>query len=175
MLLEVLLGLLLGLWETVCQVFPSGKQLDRFAPCRWQRALAHPRSPSERSSGPPSTHPFAWRGPLGLRFLMETTSPSPGLDVPAAVLEPVLAELRAMDEDPRLGSVGVGAAFAAAFPAMPSEVYLSTLTATQWTRVAAAVQVPATQILDIKDLSSKDADSVEKSRRLRLLVEERIS
>ena len=80
-----------------------------------------------------------------------------------------------MDEDPRLASAGVGAAFAAAFPGMPSEVYLSSLTATQWTRVAAAVQVPATQILDIKDLASKDADSVEKSRRLRLLVEERIS
>ena len=86
---------------------------------------------------------------------METTSPTTGLDVPAAVLEPVLAELRAMDEDPRLGSVGVGAAFAAAFPAMPSEVYLSTLTATQWTRVAAAVQVPAGQILDIKEAATQ--------------------
>ena len=53
---------------------------------------------------------------------METPGPASGSGVPPAVLEPVLAELRAMDDDPRLASAGVGAAFAAAFPSMPSEV-----------------------------------------------------
>ena len=73
---------------------------------------------------------------------------------PPHAVEPLLRELRGMDEDARLASAGVGAAFAASFPSMPDEELLSSLTAVQWTRVAAAVQVPASEILDIKDLPS---------------------
>ena len=63
---------------------------------------------------------------------------------PTYAVEPLLRELRGMDEDPRLATAGVGAAFAASFPSMPDEEFLSPLTAVQWSRVAAAVQVPAT-------------------------------
>ena len=94
---------------------------------------------------------------------------------PTYAVEPLLRELRGMDEDPRLATAGVGAAFAASFPSMPDEEFLSPLTAVQWSRVAAAVQVLATEILDIKDLPSSTATSEEKSRRLRVLVEERIT
>ena len=73
---------------------------------------------------------------------------------PPDALEPLLLELRGMDEDSRLAAAGVGAAFAASFPSMPDEAFLSSLTAVQWSRVAAALQVPAGEILDIKDLPS---------------------
>ena len=80
---------------------------------------------------------------------------------PPDAVEPLLLELRGMDEDSRLAAAGVGAAFAASFPSMPDEAFLSSLTAVQWSRVAAALQVPAGDILDIKDLPSSTATSEE--------------
>jgi hypothetical protein len=43
------------------------------------------------------------------------------LHYPPDAVEPLLLELRGMDEDSRLAAAGVGAAFAASFPSMPDE------------------------------------------------------
>ena len=142
-------------------------------------ASARQRTPSlSRAASGGSPPPLR----VGCAVLPRMASPARGGSAdssagpyPTYAVEPLLRELRGMDEDPRLATAGVGAAFAASFPSMPDEEFLSPLTAVQWSRVAAAVQVPATEILDIKDLPSSTATSEEKSRRLRVLVEERIT
>ena len=92
------------------------------------------RSPRLRTPVRPANGPVGPRLPTRFRSVarpgcvVSMSSPASGLDIPPAALEPVLAELRGMDEDPRLASAGVGAAFAAAFPGMPDEAFLSSLT-----------------------------------------------
>ena len=148
--------------------------------------VSRPGLASARQRTPPLSRVASGGSPpplrVGCAVLHWMASPARGGSAsagpyPPDAVEPLLLELRGMDEDSRLAAAGVGAAFAASFPSMPDEAFLSSLTAVQWSRVAAALalQVPAGDILDIKDLPSSTATSEEKSRRLRGLVEERVA
>eukprot|EP01043_Picozoa_sp_COSAG02_P004703 COSAG02_NODE_124_length_35047_cov_31.554179_26_plen_267_part_00 len=172
--LTVFASLTVRFLRGVCQVLRSAQRLT----------VSRPGLASARQRTPPLSRVASGGSPPPLRVGCAVLHwmASPAREGPASAgpyppdaVEPLLLELRGMDEDSRLAAAGVGAAFAASFPSMPDEAFLSSLTAVQWSRVAAALQVPAGDILDIKDLPSSTATSEEKSRRLRGLVEERVA
>ena len=172
--LTVFASLTVRFLRGVCQVLRSAQRLT----------VSRPGLASARQRTPPLSRVASGGSPPPLRVgcavlhwmaSLAREGPASAGPYPPDAVEPLLLELRGMDEDSRLAAAGVGAAFAASFPSMPDEAFLSSLTAVQWSRVAAALQVPAGDILDIKDLPSSTATSEEKSRRLRVLVEERVS
>ena len=151
--LTVFASLTVRFLRGVCQVLRSAQRLT----------VSRPGLASARQRTPPLSRVASGGSPpplrVGCAVLHWMASPARGGPAsagpyPPDAVEPLLLELRGMDEDSRLAAAGVGAAFAASFPSMPDEAFLSSLTAVQWSRVAAAMQVPAGDILDIKDLPS---------------------
>eukprot|EP01043_Picozoa_sp_COSAG02_P004242 COSAG02_NODE_109_length_36250_cov_121.168903_13_plen_189_part_00 len=133
--LTVFASLTVRFLRGVCQVLRSAQRLT----------VPRPGLASARQRTPPLSRVASGGSPpplrVGCAVLHWMASParegptSAGPYPPDAV-EPLLLELRGMDDDSRLASAGVGAAFAASFPSMPDEVFLSSLTAVQWSRVA---------------------------------------
>ena len=119
------------------------RSAQRLTVSRPGSASARQRTPSlARATSGGSPPPLR----VGCAVLLWMASPARGGPAsagpyPPHAVEPLLRELRGMDEDARLASAGVGAAFAASFPSMPDEELLSSLTAVQWSRVAAAVRI----------------------------------
>ena len=153
--LTVFASLTVRFLRGVCQVLRSAQRLT----------VSRPGLASARQRTPPLSRVASGGSPPPLRVGCAVLHwmASPAREGPASAgpyppdaVEPLLLELRGMDEDSRLAAAGVGAAFAASFPSMPDEAFLSSLTAVQWSRVAAALQVPAGDILDIKDLPCRD-------------------
>eukprot|EP01043_Picozoa_sp_COSAG02_P020692 COSAG02_NODE_1026_length_15134_cov_382.979714_8_plen_264_part_00 len=126
--LTVFASLTVRFLRGVCQVLRSAQRLT----------VSRPGLASARQRTPPLSRVASGGSPpplrVGCAVLLWMASParegpaSAGPYPPDAV-EPLLLELRGMDEDSRLAAAGVGAAFAASFPSMPDEVFLSSLTA----------------------------------------------
>ena len=103
----------------VCQVFPSGKPLDRFAAWLCQPALAHPpRTVAWLCGSPTHTLIFASRAVL---YASQACMASPAPREPLALAESVRAILAGLDADPKLGGKGLSEAFARSFPELLAE------------------------------------------------------
>ena len=100
--------------------------------------VSRPGLASARQRTPPLSRAASGGSPpplrVGCAVLPRMASPARGGSAddsagpyPAYAVEPLLRELRGMDEDPRLATAGVGAAVAASFPSMPDEEFLSPL------------------------------------------------
>ena len=119
--LTVFASLTVRFLRGVCQVLRSAQRLT----------VSRPGLASARQRTPPLSRVASGGSPPPLRVGCAVLHwmASPAREGPTSVgpyppdaVEPLLLELRGMDENPRLAAAGVGAAFAASFPSIGSSL-----------------------------------------------------
>ena len=83
----------------------------------------------------------------------------------------VLEMFAGLEDDERLAGQGLAAAFAAAFPSLPADSDIPSLTtSTSWARVAGLLGVSSLEILDVVQANAKDMPAATKVQRLKDLI-----